>query len=82
MQIPDDVRRAFDDEIWEGFIPGPRTLWKRLLHMVTLLERDVGARTPLEWILESPLQAIMLGGFVRLYTFPWNNHNYLFLMNL
>ena len=62
-QIPVDARSAFDDEIWEELAGGPRSLWRRL---VRLVEGTLGRRSAVDWLVQAPVEAIMLGGFVRL----------------
>jgi hypothetical protein len=39
-----------------------RTMWRRLVRRV---REEVARRSLAEWIVEAPMQAIMLGGFVR-----------------
>ena len=59
VQIPESTEAAFDTEVWEGFLPRRRrTLRKRL-------ERAVDRRSALEWLVQVPIWAIKVGGFVR-----------------
>lgn len=62
VQIPKDARSAFDDEVWDEIPGGPRSAWRRLVRMA---ESSLGRRTPVDWLVNAPMEIIMFGGFVR-----------------